>query len=78
MDNLNLNEYYDSEYTETESECLSSENEIKNEEVTYVNDIPLLMIMDTADIPNDFIITFSDFLRQDGDVNNNFISAFFN
>ncbi|PKC64668.1 hypothetical protein RhiirA1_462117 [Rhizophagus irregularis] len=62
-----LSEYYDSEYTETESECSSSETESESEsfssesedEVTYVNDVPP-MIMDTADTPNDFITTFSD------------------
>ncbi|CAG8479995.1 170_t:CDS:2 [Rhizophagus irregularis] len=62
-----LSEYYDSEYTETESECSSSETESESksfsseseDEVTYVNDVPP-MIMDTADTPNDFITTFSD------------------
>ncbi|RGB30812.1 hypothetical protein C1646_764877 [Rhizophagus diaphanus] len=83
MDNLDLSEYYDSEYSETESEYSSSETESESEsfssesedEVTYVNDVPPPMIMDT---PNDFITNLSDFLRQDGDVNNNFISAFLN
>ena len=40
-----LNEYYDSDYTETESES-SSETE-SEDEVTYDNDVPPPMFMDT-------------------------------
>jgi hypothetical protein len=36
------------------------------------------MIMGTADTTNDFIIAFSNVLRQDGGVNDNFISVFSN
>jgi len=40
MRNLDLSEYYDSEYTETESECSSSEDETEDEEVVYDNNVP--------------------------------------
>ena len=43
MDNLDLSEYYDSEYTETESS--SSETETEDEGVAYVNDVPPPMIL---------------------------------
>ncbi len=38
--NLDLSEYYDSEYTETESEYSNSEDEIEDEEVVYDNNVP--------------------------------------
>jgi len=37
MRNLDLSEYYDSEYTKTESKCSSSEDETEDEEVVYDN-----------------------------------------
>ena len=40
MRNLDLSEYYDSEYTETESECSSSEDE-SEDECVYSNNMPL-------------------------------------
>jgi hypothetical protein len=40
MKNLDLSEYYDSEYTESESECSSSEDETENEEIAYGNNVP--------------------------------------
>ena len=40
MRNLDLSEYYDSEYTETESEYSNSEDEIEDEEVVYDNNVP--------------------------------------
>ena len=78
MDNLDLSEYYDLEYIKIESKYLSFKDKNENEKVTYINNIFPLMIMDTADISNNFIITFSDFLKQDSNINNNFIFAFFN
>ena len=35
--NLDLSEYYDSEYTGTESECSNSEDKTEDEEVVYDN-----------------------------------------
>ena len=64
MRNLDLSEYYDSEYTETKSEYPSSEDESENEEVTYNNNMPSSIIMGIADTLNDFITTFNDYLRQ--------------
>ncbi|RIA94565.1 hypothetical protein C1645_817842 [Glomus cerebriforme] len=40
MRNLNLSEYYDSKYTETESECSGSKDESEDEYV-YSNNMPL-------------------------------------
>ena len=48
MKNLDLCEYYDSEFTETESECSSSEDESEDEEVVYNNNVPPPIIMGTA------------------------------
>ncbi|CAG8451294.1 15326_t:CDS:2 [Cetraspora pellucida] len=74
-----LSEYYDSDYTETESSNDSSDIETESgDEVTYNNDIPPSMIIDVPDSLNNFIGAFSDFLRQDCEANNNFISAFLN
>ncbi|CAG8734125.1 22775_t:CDS:2 [Dentiscutata erythropus] len=74
-----LSEYYDSDYTETESSNDSSDIETESgDEVTYNNNLPPPMIMDSPDSPNNFISTFSDFLKQNGGANNNFISAFLN
>ncbi|RIA91008.1 hypothetical protein C1645_822582 [Glomus cerebriforme] len=64
MRNLDLSEYYNSEYTETESEYSSSEEESENEEVAYNNNAPPPIIMGMADTLNDFVITFNDYLRQ--------------
>ncbi|EXX61213.1 uncharacterized protein OCT59_015473 [Rhizophagus irregularis] len=75
MRNLDLSEYYDSEYTETESECSSSEDESEDEEVAYNNNAPPPIIMGTADTPNDFVTAFNDYLRQ-ADGAQNIISAF--
>jgi len=61
MDNFDLNEYYNLKYTKIESEYLNFKNEIKDKEIIYVNNISPLMIIDMADILNDFIITFNDF-----------------
>ncbi|CAG8795812.1 19303_t:CDS:2, partial [Dentiscutata erythropus] len=61
--------------TKSKSESSSSESE---DEVIYYNNLPHLIIMDSPDSPNNFISTFSDFLRQNGGANNNFISAFLN
>ena len=59
MENLDLSEYYDSEYTETESEYSCSEDETESEgEDVYSNNVPPLMFMGTTYIPNDFITTF--------------------
>ncbi|CAG8648695.1 10222_t:CDS:2, partial [Dentiscutata erythropus] len=70
---------FDSEFssskTESKSESSSSESE---DEVIYYNNLPHPMITDSPDSPNNFISTFSDFLRQNGSANNNFISAFLN
>ncbi|CAB4441130.1 unnamed protein product [Rhizophagus irregularis] len=68
MRNLDLSEYYDSEYTETESECSSSEDESEDEEVAYNNNAPPPIIMGTADTPNDFVTAFNDYLRQADDL----------
>ncbi len=57
---------------------MNSKDKIEDKEITYANDIPLLMIMNITNILNDFIIIFSNFLRQDDDINNNFIFAFLN
>ena len=59
MGNLDLSEYYDLEYTETESEYSSSEDETETEgEDVYSNNMPPPMIMGMTYIPNDFITTF--------------------
>ena len=74
MRNLDLSEYYDSEYTETESECSSSEDESEDEEVAYNNNAPPPIIMGTA-TPNDFVTAFNDYLRQaDGEIISAFLS----
>ncbi|RIA82497.1 hypothetical protein C1645_835255 [Glomus cerebriforme] len=63
MRNLDLSEYYDSEYTETESECSSSEDESEDEEVIYNNNTPPPIIMGTADTLNNFVTAFNNYLR---------------
>ncbi|CAG8521392.1 12959_t:CDS:1, partial [Dentiscutata erythropus] len=89
MSQLNPNihiENFDEDYYCSDSESSSSETESKSksssseseDEVTYYNNLSPPMIMDLPDSPNDFISTFSDFLRQNGGANNNFISAFLN
>ncbi|CAG8608038.1 10375_t:CDS:2 [Rhizophagus irregularis] len=47
-------------------------------EAEDAEDVPPPMIMGTAEYHERFITTFRGFLRQDGDDNDNFISAFFN
>ena len=42
MRNLDLSEYYDSKYTEIESECPSSKNESEDEYV-YSNNMPFCL-----------------------------------
>jgi hypothetical protein len=82
MDQLNPNIHIenlpecvdDEEYHCSDSESSSSGFETESEsesEDDYSNNVPPPMIMGTVDTPNDFITTFSNFLRQDG-VNNNF------
>ncbi|RIA82850.1 hypothetical protein C1645_834712 [Glomus cerebriforme] len=70
MKNLDLSEYYDSEYTEIESECSSSEDESEDEEVTYNNNASPLIIMGMANTLNDFVITFNNYLRQADSIQN--------
>ncbi len=75
MRKLDLSEYYDSKYTETESECFNFEDESENEEVIYNNNVPPLIIIGMTNTLNDFVITFNDYLKQ-ADGTQNIISAF--
>jgi hypothetical protein len=81
MRNLDLSEYYDSEYTETKSsssETDSSDPETETEdENVFSNNMPPLMIMG-VDTPNDFISSFQDYLRQPGNVNNSVLGLLIN
>ena len=52
MRNLDLSEYYDSEFTETESECSSSEDETSDKEVAYDNNVSRPIFYGQAFNPN--------------------------